>query len=191
MLGICGTTAFTSELAATKGVNDDELDARLTAAGEIAGALLGTDTGKVSGANEAEGTGGKADARFDGGKAETRFDGGKADARFDRGKAEARFDGGKTDARFDGGKADARFDGGKADARFDGGKADARFGGGIDAEVTIGELELAETEDGGNSGRVEDPFGGAGLKLGYCIGSCNEEGIGKPEGGLTNDCWAI
>ena len=83
MLGICGTTAFTSELVATKGVNDDELDTRLTAAGEIAGALLGADTGKVSGANEAEGTGGKADARFDGGKVDARFDGGKADGKAD------------------------------------------------------------------------------------------------------------
>lgn len=146
MFDIGGIVAFISRLEATEGVSDGKLVASVLAASETVGVMFGTDTGKVSEGNVAEGTGGNVDARFTGGK---------------------------------------------VDARFTGGKVDARFGGGKELDVTIGELELGGSKDGGSSGNVEDPVGREGLKLGYCIGCCIEEGIDKPGGGRSKDCCGI
>lgn len=60
-----GTTAPISGPPLEKGVRDGKLAACEAAEREIVGALFGTDTGKVSGANVAEGAGGKVDGRFD------------------------------------------------------------------------------------------------------------------------------
>jgi len=70
-----------------------------------------------------------------------------------------------------------------------GGKVDGIFNGGKDVDVTLGELELAGTKDVGNSGKCEDPEGKEGLKLGYCICCCIDEGIDNPGGGRSKDCW--
>lgn len=70
-----------------------------------------------------------------------------------------------------------------------GGKVDGRFTGGKEADVILGELELAGSNDGCSSGIFEDPEGKEGLKLGYCIGCCIDEGNDKPGGGRSKDCW--
>ena len=74
-----------------------------------------------------------------------------------------------------GGKAD----GAGAKAEGAGGKLD----GGKEADVILGILALAGSKDDGNSGKLEDTVGKGGVKLGYCIGCCIDEGIDKPGGG--------
>lgn len=138
--------------------------AKLTAEFETLGALFVTDTGKISEASVAEGTGDKAEDAW-----------GKAEGA--RGKAEGAV--GKVEGA--GGKAEGA--GGKADGA--GGKVDGAEG---NEDVTLEILELTCSKDDGNSGKLEDTVG-IGLKLGYCIGCCIDEGIDKPGGGWSRDCW--
>lgn len=73
-----------------------------------------------------------------------------------------------------------------------GGKAEGaggKFDGGKEADVTLGVLLLTGSKEDGNSGKLEDPVGKERLKLGYCIDCCTDEGIDKPGGGLSKDCW--
>ena len=147
-------------------VSDGKLAAKLTAEVETLGALFVTDTGKISEASVAEGTGDKAEGAR--GKAEGAL--GKVEGA--GGKAEGA--GGKAEGAA--GKEDGA--GGKADGA--GGKAEGAEGN--EAEVTLEILVLTGSKDDGNSGKLEDTVG-KGLKLGYCIGCCIDEGIDKPGGG--------
>lgn len=70
-----------------------------------------------------------------------------------------------------------------------GGKVDGRFDGGIEVDVILGELVPTGRKADGNSGKFEGPVGKEGLKLGNCIGCCIDEGIDKPGGGRSKDCW--
>ena len=70
-----------------------------------------------------------------------------------------------------------------------GGKVDGGFVDGKEMDTALAELELAGIKPEGNSGKFEDPVGKGGLKLGYCICCCIDEGIDKPGGGRSKDCW--
>ncbi|RDX87510.1 hypothetical protein CR513_31012, partial [Mucuna pruriens] len=61
------------------------------------------------------------------------------------------------------------------------GAGDKAEGAGDKAEGAGG--KAVGSKDGGNSGKLEDTAGKEGLKLGYCIGCCMDEGIAKPGGG--------
>lgn len=60
-----GAAALISGPPLLKGVSDGKLAAGVTAESDTVGALFGNDTCEFSGANVAEGAGGKVDGRFD------------------------------------------------------------------------------------------------------------------------------
>lgn len=69
-----------------------------------------------------------------------------------------------------------------------GGRVDGKVDGAKELELKYMELELAGGKGDGTSGKFKEPEGKETLKLAYCIGGCNEEGIGSPGGGRSKDC---